>query len=388
MKGNLMITMLNASTFEIDDPDGAVDDILGQIDGTGLKANSVGILSCNLEFLLNGTVQALCEKLPFDVVGSTTTISDICGEADEDQLSLLVMTSDSASFSAAASAPLGKCAEKDIADLYDKAAQGLPGKAGLGIFFGPFLFEVGADAQVCALDKASGGIPMFGMIALDYIFESRDPRAIYNGADYKDCMALLLISDDVEPRFFVESISPEKVLQQKAIVTSSEGNILKSVNDMPAIQYLETLGLAHEGTIESIPLVPLSVDTGDGARPIFRAIFAVTPDGHVICGGDMPEKAILGVGSIDAEEVQATTTKLATEIMESGKANGAILFSCIARNRALGLDPMHEIERLQSVFGDSIPYLFMYAGGEIYPDIVEGKALNKALNDSIIACVF
>lgn len=382
-----MLKTIPASTIEIDEPNEAVAEILDQIDFEALLDNSVGIVSCNLEYITNGSVEKLAEKLPFDILGSTTTISDICGEADENQLSLMVLTSDTLSFATGVSDALNDNNEEKISKTYDATVDRLKKKPSLGIFFAPFILDVSADDQLHSLDKVSDSIPLFGTVALDYVENVRDPRTIYNGKDYSDNMALLLIAGELNPLFFVESISEELFLKQKAIVTASQGNLLQEVNSIPAIEYLESLGLVKNGVLDNIPLVPLSVDVGDGGLPSARAIFAVTPDGAVICGGDMPKDATLGVGSFDAEDVKTTATHLAEKIKSSGSGRCALIFSCMGRNRALGLDPMHEIERIQAVLGTSIPYLFMYSGGEIYPDYVDGKPLNKALNDSIIGCV-
>lgn len=382
-----MIKTVHAFTLEIDEPDEAIEEIIDQIESADLLANSIGILSCRLDFITNGTVKALCEKLPFDVLGSTTIISDMCGEADEYQLSLFVLTSDTVSFSSGVSRSLSQNTSANITELYETASKDLPSNPSFGLFFAPFMLEVSADMQLHALNEAAGDIPLFGTVALDYVENVRDPRTIYNGNDYTDCMSLMLIAGDINPQFFVENISEHLFLKQKAVVTSSEGSILKEVNNISAIEFLESLGLAKDGMLDSIPLVPLSVDVGDGGLPSARAIFAVTPDGSVICGGDMPEDSTLGVGSFDSEDVKATVTNLATNITQVENATCAIIFSCMGRNRALGLDPMHEIERVQTVIGDQIPYLFMYSAGEIFPDYIDGKPINKALNDSIIACV-
>ena len=60
-----------ASTFEIDDVQAAVAEILEQLQSR-LCQNSVGIISCYAEFIDSGVVEALCNQLPFDVVGITT----------------------------------------------------------------------------------------------------------------------------------------------------------------------------------------------------------------------------------------------------------------------------------------------------------------------------
>lgn len=381
-----MLKLMNASTFEIDDPDIAVDELLEQLDLEDLAKNTIGIIGCNLEFQLNGTVSALCEQLPFETIGSTTYISDVSGEAGEDQLSLLVLSSDDISFTAGLSESMAEDPENCIKSLFAETAEKASSGPAMGFVVGPYLLNAIGDLQVRALDEASGGIPFFGTIALDFIEAVRDPRVIFNGEGYSDRMAMVLLSGDFKPQFFVEAISEKYFLKQQALITASQGNLLMEVNNMPAVNYLETLGLAKDGVIDNIPLIPLSIDIGDGGRPTTRAVFASTPEGYVICGGDMPEKAVLYVGAFEPDDVGDTAEKIARDASDVEGCSVVLLFSCMGRNRALGLDPHHEIERIQETLGDGVPYLFMYSAGEICPVTADGGLINKAHNDSIIAC--
>lgn len=383
-----MVNIVYASTFEFDDCTQAVEDILSQIDGKKLLAHSVGIVGCNIDYILSGTIKTLGERLPFEFIGGTTSINSMCGEFGEDQLSLLVLTSDGTSFSCGTTDSLIENPDEKIAATYARVASKLPEEPTMGIVIAPYLPAISGDDQIKALDKASGGIPFFGSVALDYAESMRDPRTICNGENYSECMTMLLLSGKPDPKFFFVAIPENHFLKQKAIITSSEKNILKAVNNMPAASYLESLGLVHEGYFDSIPSIPLSIDIGDGGSPVARAIFAVASEGEIVCGGEMPEGAALGIGSLDSRDVQDTAEKLARDILELGECEGALIFSCLSRNTALGLDTMLEIEKLHSVLGDKLPYLFMYSGGELYPDIVKGKVFNKAHNFTMIACVF
>ncbi|MDR1319781.1 MAG: hypothetical protein LBJ90_09155, partial [Treponema sp.] len=68
-----MIKMLTAFTEEIDDVEGSVSDLLGQLDLDRKRlANSLGIIHCFSDFVDSGVVKALSAKIPFDTVGCTT----------------------------------------------------------------------------------------------------------------------------------------------------------------------------------------------------------------------------------------------------------------------------------------------------------------------------
>ncbi|MDR2631910.1 MAG: hypothetical protein LBC60_13410 [Spirochaetaceae bacterium] len=62
-----MIKMLTAHTFEIDDRNAVVREIQNQLYRQGaLLKNTVGLLLCYLDFIISGTVEAICKALPFD----------------------------------------------------------------------------------------------------------------------------------------------------------------------------------------------------------------------------------------------------------------------------------------------------------------------------------
>ena len=67
-----MIKMQVARTSEIDELDMAIDEIKSQIDFSALKKNAGGIIFCHIDFVESGLVEALCETLPFNVIGMTS----------------------------------------------------------------------------------------------------------------------------------------------------------------------------------------------------------------------------------------------------------------------------------------------------------------------------
>ena len=74
-----MIKMLTAFTEEADDVEFAVSEILEQLNLDGLLAGSVGIIHCHADFIDGGVVAALGERLPFDVVGCSTSSGSSSG---------------------------------------------------------------------------------------------------------------------------------------------------------------------------------------------------------------------------------------------------------------------------------------------------------------------
>lgn len=381
---------LTAFTWEIDDVDIAVGELLEQLDiENNLEANSAGIITCYPEFLETGVVAALREKLPFDILGCTTLGNATQKEVGQLMLCLYVITGDDISFSAAMSEPIGADTQGAIKRMYDKALQGLGASPVMMFSFLPLVFNVAGDVIVSALDKCSGGLPNFGTTCVDHTNDYSLAKTIYNKEACKDTVSILLVAGDIAPTFFVESVSQSKVMKQSAIITASEGNLLQAVNGISAMEYMQSIGLAKNNQIEGINSIPFLIRYAENTKPIARAIFAFTPEGYAVCGGEMPVNATLLVGSLDHDEVIATARDVTSAVAETKKQGGLLAFSCVARNIALGLETTDELQVVMQDLHARMPYQMSYSGGEICPVQDEnGNLTNRFHNDTIVACLF
>jgi hypothetical protein len=385
-----MIKTLIAHTTEIDDGEAAVSEILVQLDiEHSLMKHSVGIITCHLEFMETGIVKSLCGRLPFDVTGINTMSTAMPGEADQMMLGITVLTGDDVFFSAGLSEALVRGQQGAIQDLFNKTAAALPEKPSMIMTFSSILAKVGGgDWVVTELDHASGGLPNFGTLAIDYTTQLRDPRIIFNGDTWNDRLAIILLCGNFKPLFSVTTISEDRLLKQRAIVTKSMGNIVMEVNDMPAGAYFESLGLARDGRINNIHLLPLVIDFNDNAQPVTRTIHSQTPEGYLVCGGAVPEGCSMTVGSIDVQDVTKTAAN-AIRALPSKQEEGILFFSCAVRYFAQGLDVMAELRAVREVLETGRPYVFAYSGGEICPVTTnDGKLKNRFHNVTLISCLF
>lgn len=386
-----MIKTLTAHTSEIDNPDAAVAEILEQLDiEKNLLKNSVGMISCYSEFIEAGIVENICKKLPFSVIGATTLESAVRGVHAQIILSITIITSDTLTFTAAVTKPLKPDTFREyIKSTYIKAAENSSQKPSMVLAFAPLLFDIAGDYIVETLDSVSGGVPIFGTLAVDHTIDYSTAGTIYNGTFNREALSMILIYGEIKPVFSIASVSDERILGQKAIITESEGNILKGVNGMSVIQYLQSIGLAPHGKNEGLNAIPFIIDFNDGTKPVTRAIYAITPDGHAVCGGVMPVNATLGIGYIDHDDVLSTTKKLIEEILKKNEKDGLFIFSCVVRNLVLGFDVLAEIGEVEKGLQDKIPFFMSYSGGEICPVYNEkGEPVNRFHNDTIVTCLF
>ncbi|MDR1129218.1 MAG: FIST C-terminal domain-containing protein [Treponema sp.] len=381
-----MIKMLTAFTEEIDDVGEAVSDLLGQLDLDHERlANSLGIIHCFSDFVDSGVVKALSGKLPFDTLGCTTMSASTPSGMSQIGLTVTVLTSDDVNFASGVSGPVTDSVDAPLTELYGKIAAGLDGKPALLIPFIPFLLKVAGDEFVEKLGALSGGIPAFGTVAISNEPDFSRTSTFYNGESYPASLALAAVGSGAEPEFLSVSVNEENILKQKAVVTGTNRNILQTINNMPAVKYLESLGLAKGGDVMGIASMPLIIYLEDGSV-LVRACFGAD-EGALILGGAVPVNSAIALGVMGFEDVISSTEGKMAEALKAAKGRAFLMYSCGGRKLALGVQPLAEHEKAKECFGDT-PYQFVYSGGEVFPSrLGDGRIVNHLQNDSLIICI-
>jgi hypothetical protein len=384
-----MIRTLTAFTEEIDDIDAAVSEILEQLDlEKNLLKNSAGILHCCGDFLESGVVKALCGRLPFDTVGSTTMSVSAPSFMSQLGLCLMVLTSDSVSFTAGVSGPVSDNAEPPVTELYNRIVAPLPEKPALLMPFIPFSFDVAGDEFIEQIDALSGGIPAFGTLSISNEPDYSKTFTIYNGQGYPASLALLALSGDLKPSFLSVSVHEENILKQKGVVTGASRNILQSANNMPAVTYLESLGfLKKGGDVSALASIPLVVYLKDGSTLIRAAIASRGTEEVVLCGA-VPVDSTIALAPMSVEDVVNSTGSGIRDALAQAGDRSLLMYSCAARTWTLGMQAMAEHEKAEECIAGKAPYCFAYSGGEIFPAFLEnGSVVNHLQNDSLIICI-
>jgi hypothetical protein len=349
---------------------------------------------------------AFAEALPFPVVGSTT-LGALSPETDDPEmnLTLTILTSDDVTFVTGLTGSIDKEDAGVVSAAYDEALTraheaGLPQgeKPKLILSYAPLINNVGGDFFVNTMSAVSGGVPNFGTLTVDNTIDYAEASVLYGGEVYKDRYAFVLLCGEVNMKFHIATLSTERIFNDRGVITDVEGSLIKTVNDIPVIDYLVSLGLSKDadGGMTGVNVYPFVVDLGDGTAPIIRILFAITPEGYAVCGGDIPKGAVISVGSIDADSVVEATAAKLDEIVAGGKPGEetVLVFSCLGRYLALGYTPSREMDTIkEKLNGAGIAFSFMYSGGEICPveggteggdDEASGVA-NRFHNDTFIA---
>ncbi len=385
--------MLTAYTYEIDDVSSAVSEIHSQLEiEKNLESNSVGILTCYSEFIDTGVVYALCESLPFDIIGCTT----LAGASDKNNglmmLNLTVITGDDIEVSAVVSEPLKSGMKDEIIDnTYKNAVSKISTTPKIIIPFIPLYSGVDVESMLMRLDSVSDGVPIFGNVTCDHNLEVSNSEAvtIFGGNKYSDSISMVVISGEINPTFVTASTSDINSQKQKAIITKSEGNKLVEVNNVPTREYLNSIGLSSGRTIEGISSIPFIINYNDGSQPITRVIYSVDENGFALCSGNIPEGSTISTGSMDYQDVLSTTDSVMKKIKEMDDKKGLLIFVCMSRCKLLGVDSLAEIKVLSKYIENDVPCHVCYSGGELSPvKNMQHDWINRMHNFSFIACVF
>ena len=384
-----MITTLTAYTSEVDDIELAVEQIKSQLSFVGgLKKNTIAIVACHYEFVLSGVYEAICDALPFDVVGTISSAQSVAEEIGTLLMTLTVMTSDEVEFTKILTPSLLEAPEKSISESY-KAASGDRTPA-LILAFAPYIMQNCGDDYVNILTDVSGGLPCFGTLAVDDTMDFSNSYMLMGGQHYRDKMGMVLIFGDIRPKFFVANISESRLLDRTGIITKSEGPVLMEVNGRPVIEYLSDLGLV-EATEEQYAMtsIPFLLDYNDGMPKVSKMFVMLTPERHAICAGAMPEGSTLHMAMTDRNDVILTTSIAVDAILKEIESASVLLsYTCIGRAMTLGADQFKELELIKERIGGKLPFMIANSGGEMCPtQSVDGKIRNRFHNNAFIACV-
>ncbi|MDR3357852.1 MAG: FIST C-terminal domain-containing protein [Desulfovibrio sp.] len=382
-----MIEMHTASTVEIDEIDDAVKEILDQLPLGALKKNSVGILYCCMDFVETGVVGALDKALPFSVLGMTTMASADRNNLGMYNLTLTVLTSDDVLFETVVTGPLFSTDYKEkIAATYKRARAGLPGDPACILSFIPYTPDISGTELTVSLDATSGGIPVWGGVTVSLDVYNGPCCTILEGRAQERVLGMILVYGSVNPEFIVASIPEENIFYEKrAIITSSENCILRTVNDMPVLQFFESIGMTIRP--ESSATLPFMVDYKDGSTPVVLGISSVLEDGSVLCGGPVPQGALIAMCELTREGILATTRQSVEKILQLDK-NALLMMPCVIRYVMMAPQNDEEMRLVADTLAGKMPYVMAYCGGEICPvRDGNGRWRNRFHHYTFTACV-
>ena len=201
----------------------------------------------------------------------------------------------------------------------------------------------------------------------------------FEGRVMRDSAVVLRLDGDLE---FVQDLTHgTDALGIELEVTAAEGNVISAIDGRPALDvWREQLGLGDEDILDIEATaawalgVSVTMEPGhDYEGPITRSVFGFrTSTREVVLQAPIPAGMLVQVCHRTPEAVFDRAVVMATRLHARLAGRSPVLalsFECAARARPfLGEElTRREIGQMQTILGETLPWLGMYAWGEVAP---------------------
>jgi hypothetical protein len=350
-------------------------------------------------------IAALQKKFPFELTGCTSIANfDTENGAQIISAVLVILTADDATFSFAVTEPLtGENLRQELETAYKKAASTTESPGKLLFLVPPFTDTVPLDVYIDTLSEISGDIPIFGGLPSSNMAEG-DILMYAKGAPHMDRAALVLVGGNIRPIFSVQNVL-SAFSEQKNIITKAVDNVIYTVDNMPFMDYLKSVGLPIDELVSqgdlavyvSTPLkIHLNKNEDNDPIPVVRTIKKLDPSqGSGVLFGAISEKSIISIAAMKRGDIQDSCKMAIKEIQEKIVANQGngytyttlLCVSCGGRYMVMADDKDIEGNIILDNLPEGLTLSGFYAYGEICPTVFRnGKATNRLHNESIVMC--
>jgi hypothetical protein len=321
-------------------------------------------------------IQKVCDAIDsrgIAIFGATTSGEFLDGEIEEGSIIVMLLDMNPAHF------------KLEFLDISEQAALKTAKKLGLTgkeIFTNPSLIVatggvfIDGDQIVEGVIQGFGNpdssaareVTLFGGMAGDDLIAEK-PLVFTNGKSKDNAIVALIIDED---KIDVRGIATcgWKAIGTPKTVTKSEGNIVYTIDDKPALDMLmKYLGVEvkQDDNKEIAAFLnswyyPLQLERENG-DPVIRATrFANRKDRSLICTGSVPEgseiKFSLPPDFDSIETVVAECESIKDNAQQ--QADTLIMFSCVSRHLSFGVLMKEEIEQVQNIWDAPMVGFFTY----------------------------
>jgi hypothetical protein len=286
------------------------------------------------------------------------------GSFEEDSLVIATLTADRVRFATGVGEGSKRAPLQAAADAVDQALGQLDGEPSLCIAFSNALGSSGALVLDGLRRRLGDDVPVVGGVAADqWRFERT--QQFCDDRVFDDAVVVMLLGG---PIAFAHGVcSGWTPIGQAGRVTAVEGNQVLTIDDAPAIEfYRRYLGDHADPSSE----YPLAVYPEDDER--FRLLTAVSyapSTGSVKLASPVEEGGRVRVTQATRDDILGAADSSIVQAMDelAFEPRGALFVSCAARKQILGTRCREEVARLRRRLGDGVPFLGLYAYGEISP---------------------
>jgi len=158
------------------------------------------------------------------------------------------------------------------------------------------------------------------------------------------------------------------------IVTKSEGNIVYTLDEKPAIEVYKDYIKGEEaqpltkGKLYMLP--PLGIPTIEGEY-LLRQPFFLGKDGAIVFAGEVAQDAAVRIMKGEKGDfIDAAKKALKNALLCAGKPDkvaAALIFECKGRHLVLGDEAQTELALIKEMLGENTPIIGLHTYGEVAP---------------------
>jgi hypothetical protein len=334
----------------------------------------------------------VAKSVPFPLAGATSFSQAVNGKIGTYLFSIMVLTSDDCEFECGLSDVIPETG--DVAEVTQKCYKGLreklSGEVKLTLLYSPFMLMHYPNQYVKAISEIDERVPIFGTLPNGEIINvTADAKITYGDSSYWDRMAMILISGDISPSFYIGSATKESiVLPNVGVVTAAKGNCLQEMNNIPIASFFEKMKFKVESSnLSNTFIMDEKDENGEIISSVTKAFVGLGENGYFFgCGVQVGSN--VSIVSFTGDVVMDTAKEVTEKIKKNHSGGTILIYSCIGRLSALAKEPMKEFEFLNENLS-AFNYMATCSGGEICPtSITKTKAINNEHNQTLVACVF
>jgi len=313
-------------------------------------------------------INAVCEPLNkegIQIFGATSSGEFINSEIEEESIVIMLLDINPAYFKLLF-LEAGEGSEYDIAKQLGEEGNTAFANAAFIIASG-WSNEMDGEEIIKGIEEGfGGGATIFGGMAGDDL-SLTGPKAFTHGkSSTKGLVALIIDGDKVE--LSGVATCGWKPIGITKTVTKSEGNIVYTIDDKPALDLvIKYLGLDLEEQFNNTVFnlgayYPLQLERKDAPAVMRTAQMGNVEDRSLICAGNVPQGSKVRFSLPPDFDVIDTVVEECTEVKEEQLqgADAVIMFSCISRYLSFGVMTSEEIERVQAVWNAPLVGFFSY----------------------------
>ena len=320
-----------------------------------------------------GAISKLLDEKDIQVFGATTAGEFIDGDIEEGSIVMLLMDMDPAYFQVEFLEVDPQTALEDSKKLGEISKKLFQNPALIiasgGIYLdGDLIMEGILQGLEIVHSSASNEISIFGGMAGDDLLTER-PTVFTNGKSKDNALVALIIDKDKIDVRGIATCGWEAIGTSKT-VTKSEGNIVYTIDDKPALDMLtKYLGveLKKDGDQSVVAFqnswyYPLQLERENGDTVIRATRFADSEKRSLICTGSVPQGSKIKFSlppDFDAIKIVVEECESIKDNAEQ-EADALIIFSCVSRYLSFGALMKEEIEQVQEVWKAPMAGFFTY----------------------------